>query len=50
LFGFCEVIAFGQVVNAFVEQVMLVGELAELVVALEQLSLHFLDVWHFRLL
>ena len=42
---------FEQDVNPFVEQVMLRGELAELVVALEQLLLHFFEVCrHFRLL
>src|SRR4051812_41298242 len=51
LFGFREIRAGRQVVDAFVEIVVFGGELAELVVALQQLSLQLFEVRrHFRLL
>src|SRR5688572_4876042 len=50
LFGFGEVTADGEVVNPFVEVVMLRRELAELVVAFQQLFFYFFDCRHFRLL
>src|SRR5262245_16936294 len=51
LFGFREVLSGGETMNPFIQVVMLSGESAELVVALQQLLLHFLEICrHFRLL
>src|SRR5262249_15878909 len=50
LFGFRKVLAGCEAVDPLIQVVMLSGELAELVVALQQLLLHFLEVcWHFPL-
>ena len=51
LFGFGEVMAVGQVVNLFAEVVMLRGQSAVLLVALQQFALQLFEVCrHFRLL
>jgi hypothetical protein len=51
LLGFGEVMASGQVVNLFVEDVVLRGQLPVLVVDLHQLALQLFEVFrHFRLL